>query len=442
MTDMMRVWDSISYMAELIAACLIFMIPLRKRKDFALRTGAASCIFLLGSWTVNAHLRIPPSGALYLVYWAAYLLLSVGYVWICLGGRLLQAVYCAVFACAVQHIAYDVYLIYTILGGENYIIFVLIFAAVYSVSYCFIARKIPDNGRVAVSRRSLFPIATLIVLVWVLSIMDDSFIAGFESGAWHRVIYRIIDALCCIYVLWVQISQKELLRLQRELAGIDSALRTQRQQYEMTGDTIENINRKCHDLKHQIRELRKMDDGEEREAYLKDLENDIMIYDTALQTGNRALDVVLMEKALFCKNHGIDWTCMADGSRLGFMRVEDIYAIFGNALDNAVRAVMDLEDKAKRVISVKVLAQDSILVIQIQNYYEGRLSFDRGLPVTTKKDKRDHGYGMKSIRYTAEKYNGTITVSGENQIFTLQILVPVPEAQRPVQKDPEKQETG
>lgn len=429
MINMMRLWDSISYMAELIAACLIFMTPLRKRKDFPLRTAAASCIFLLGSWAVNAHLRIPPSGTLYLVYWAAYLLLSVGYVWLCLGGSPVQAVYCAVFACAVQHIAYDVYLIYTILGGGNYIIFVLIFAAVYGVSYWFIARKIPDNGRVTVSRRSLFPIVTLIVLVWILSIMDDSFIAGFESGAWHRVIYRIIDALCCIYVLWVQISQKELLRLQRELAGIDSALRTQREQYEMTGDTIENINRKCHDLKHQIRELRKMDDGEEREAYLKDLENDIMIYDTALQTGNHALDVVLMEKALFCKNHDIDWTCMADGSRLGFMRTEDIYAIFGNALDNAIRAVLELEEKAKRVISVKVLAQDSILVIQIQNYYEGRLRFEGGLPVTTKKDKRDHGYGMKSIRYTAEKYNGTITVSGENQIFTLQILVPVPEDQ-------------
>ena len=429
MINMMRLWDSISYMAELIAACLIFMTPLRKRKDFPLRTAAASCIFLLGSWAVNAHLRIPPSGTLYLVYWAAYLLLSVGYVWLCLGGRLLQAVYCAVFACAVQHIAYDIYLIYTILGGGNYIIFVLIFAAVYGVSYWFIARKIPDNGRVTVSRRSLFPIVTLIVLVWILSIMDDSFIAGFESGAWHRVIYRIIDALCCIYVLWVQISQKELLRLQRELAGIDSALRTQREQYEMTGDTIENINRKCHDLKHQIRELRKIDDGEEREAYLKDLENDIMIYDTALQTGNRALDVVLMEKALFCKNHDIDWTCMTDGTRLGFMRTEDIYAIFGNALDNAIRAVLELEEKAKRVISVKVLAQDSILVIQIQNYYEGRLRFEGGLPVTTKKDKRDHGYGMKSIRYTAEKYNGTITVSGENQIFTLQILMPVPEDQ-------------
>ena len=57
------------------------------------------------------------------------------------------------------------------------------------------------------------------------------------------------------------------------------------------------------------------------------------------------------------------------------------------------------------------------------------MGFERCIPCHTKKDKRDHGYGMKIIRYTAEKYNGTITVSGENQIFTLQILVPVPEDQ-------------
>ena len=195
----------------------------------------------------------------------------------------------------------------------------------------------------------------------------------------------------------------------------------------MTEDTIENINRKCHDLKHQIRELRNLSDDQEREEYLDELENDIMIYDTALQTGNRALDIVLMEKALYCKNHGINWTCMADGSKLGIMKVEDIYAIFGNALENAIHAVMDLKDEMKRVISVKIISQNSILVIQIQNYYSGALRFENGLPVTTKKNKRDHGYGMKSIRYTAEKYNGTITVNTGEGIFTLQILIPIPE---------------
>lgn len=424
---MLEIWNNISYIVELLLSCILFLIPLRKKRGFAVRTGLAAFGFVLAVGLLNARLTIPSVSILSFIYWAAYIFLCVLFVWICMDGGLLRAVYCAFFACAVQHIAYDGYLIYTILGGKSYFVMVLIFAVTYGVAYWFVARKLPEQGSFTVSRRSLFPIVTIIALVWVLSIMDDSFIAGFESGAWHRVIYRIIDALCCVYVLWVQINQKELLRLQGELAGINSALRTQKEQYEMTGETIESINRKCHDLKHQIRALRDMKDGKEREAYLDDLENDIMIYDTALKTGNRALDVVLMEKALFCKNHNIDWTCMADGSRLGFMRVEDIYAIFGNALDNAIRAVLELSHKEKRVISVKVIAQDNILVIQIQNYYESKLEFEGGLPLTTKEDKGEHGYGMKSIRYTAEKYNGTITVGAENQIFTLQILIPVPE---------------
>ena len=116
---------------------------------------------------------------------------------------------------------------------------------------------------------------------------------------------------------------------------------------------------------------------------------------------------------------------MADGTKLDFMKLEDIYAIFGNALDNAIAAVLDLKEPEKRVISVKIINQNSLLMIQIQNYYENKLHFEGGLPVTTKKNKRDHGYGMKSIRYTAEKYNGTITVNGEGNIFMLQILIPV-----------------
>lgn len=45
--------------------------------------------------------------------------------------------------------------------------------------------------------------------------------------------------------------------------------------------------------------------------------------------------------------------------------------------------------------------------------------------MTTKHDRQEHGYGMKSIRHIAEKYGGTITVDAKDQIFTLQILIPL-----------------
>ena len=420
---MLEFWNKISYMVELLVACMIFIIPIKMNITAICRSFLMAVLFITLAYIVNLNWNSSSSGFFYVMYWSAYYMVAGIFVWICMGGGFLRAAYVAIFACAVQHIAYDIYLIYSILVGIHYMVIVAIYIIVYGIAYFLFARKMADGNGITVSKKSLFPIMTIFVLVWVLSLMDDSYIVGFESGAMHRVIYRIIDALCCSYVLWVQISQRELMRLQTELSGINAALRLQKQQYEMTEDTIENINQKCHDLKHQIRALRNMSDDREREEYLDELENDIMIYDTALQTGNKALDIVFMEKALFCKNHEINWTCMADGTKLDFMKVEEIYAIFGNALDNAIHAVLNLEDKMKRVISVKMIAQNNIIVIQIQNYYNEKLKFENGLPVTTKKNRQDHGYGMKSIRYTAEKYNGTITVKAEHEVLTLQILI-------------------
>ena len=86
---------------------------------------------------------------------------------------------------------------------------------------------------------------------------------------------------------------------------------------------------------------------------------------------------------------------------------------------------MELKDPDKKIISVKIITQKNLNVIQIQNYYDASLQFEQGLPLTTKKNKQEHGFGMKSIRHIAEKYNGTLTVKAENQIFMVQILIPV-----------------
>lgn len=422
---MMELWDKISYMVQILSACMIFAIPARKKEHFVVWAGGAAMIWILCSYFVNLHYGVPVNGAFPFTYWAFYIVVCIIYAKLILDATWQQAAYCAVCGCGMQHIAFDIYLIYQILGGKNVVVSFLIYVAIYLLFYQFFAKKLPEKGEFAASRQALFPIVTIILLVWILSILDNSVIPGFEAGVWHRVIYRIIDGLCCFYVLWVQINQKEKMSLQRELDGINSAWRQQKKQYQVTSETIDSINRKCHDLKHQIRALKNITDEQEKEEYFNEIENDIMIYDTALNTGNKALDTVMMEKGLFCKNHRIQWSCMADGTKLDFMKLEDIYAIFGNALDNAIEAVLDLKEPEKRVISVKIINQNDLLMIQIQNYYECPLQFEGGLPITTKKNKRDHGFGMKSIRYTAEKYNGTITVRANENIFMLQVLIPV-----------------
>ena len=96
-----------------------------------------------------------------------------------------------------------------------------------------------------------------------------------------------------------------------------------------------------------------MQESPERDAYFAEAERAIMIYDTRIDTGNKALNTVLMEKGLYCQSHDIQLTCMPSGDSLDFMQVADIYALFGNALDNAINATMELNDPSKRVINVR-----------------------------------------------------------------------------------------
>jgi uncharacterized protein YihD (DUF1040 family) len=430
---MWKIWVDNSYMVQILFACILFIIPAKKRNHFPVVITCSVIGMLLLSYLLSAFYEVPETGELAFSYWIIYILCAIVFVWINMRCSVVEALYCGICSCGLQHIAFDFYMLVQLsrhkvdpipsVGTAG--IYVMIYLVVYLAGYRWFVRKLADHGHYEVGRDSVVPLVTMILLVWVISIMELSSIEGFESGIYSHILYRIMDALCCFYVLWVQISHKEKVALNRELAGIHTAAKQQQAQYKMTSETIESINRKCHDLKHQIRLLKKTTDEKALQDYLDEIEDDIMIYDTALETGNRALDTVLMEKGLFCKNHDIQWSCMVDGTKLDFMKIEDIYAIFGNALENAVTAVMQIASPQKRVISVKILEQNQLLMIQIQNYYEGQLNFEKGLPLTTKKNKSEHGYGMKSIRYTAEKYDGIVTVQAKNNIFMLQILIPV-----------------
>lgn len=430
---MWKIWVDNSYMVQILFACILFIIPAKKRNHFPAVITCSVIGMLLLSYLLSAFYEVPETGELAFSYWIIYILCAIVFVWINMRCSVVEALYCGICSCGLQHIAFDFYMLVQLsrhkvdpipsVGTAG--IYVMIYLVVYLAGYRWFVRKLADHGHYEVGRDSVVPLVTMILLVWVISIMELSSIEGFESGIYSHILYRIMDALCCFYVLWVQISHKEKVALNRELAGIHTAAKQQQAQYKMTSETIESINRKCHDLKHQIRLLKKTTDEKALQDYLDEIEDDIMIYDTALETGNRALDTVLMEKGLFCKNHDIQWSCMVDGTKLDFMKIEDIYAIFGNALENAVTAVMQIASPQKRVISVKILEQNQLLMIQIQNYYEGQLNFEKGLPLTTKKNKSEHGYGMKSIRYTAEKYDGIVTVQAKNNIFMLQILIPV-----------------
>lgn len=228
--------------------------------------------------------------------------------------------------------------------------------------------------------------------------------------------------LAALYAYQAQIKSS---RVRQELQAIQNILQSQYVQYKQAQRTVDLINYRYHDLKNHIIALRTGTDDSGKNEYLDKLEQEIQEYEALNKTGNQVLDTLLTSKNLRCMEHKIEMTCVVDGALFDFMDVMDICSIFGNALDNAIESELKIKDYGKRMIHVAAFSEKSFLIIRFDNYYEGDISFEKGLPVTSKAEKSIHGYGLKSLRYTVHKYKGEVQIDAKDNWFSLRVLIPL-----------------
>ena len=297
--------------------------------------------------------------------------------------------------------------------------------AVFVPCHLLVGRKISSEGLSQVEDRSMLAMMAVVSLVVIGFDLTIKLLGEQGLALGYVVVLRLFHALACVFTLAMEYVLLYRRHLEQDMAATERLLAERERQYRMSRENIEAINIKCHDIKHQIRSLAgrgaTVDAG-----VLDDIEREVNVYDSAVETGNEALDTILTEKSLVCEQRGITLTCVADGSALTRLAPADLYALFGNALDNAIEAVSALDDAARRSISLTVRAVVGVAAIHVENYVAAapRFSAD-GLPETTKGDRANHGFGTRSMRAIAERYGGTLSAGCEGGVFRLDVMIPL-----------------
>jgi len=304
----------------------------------------------------------------------------------------------------------------------------VVYLAAFAIAYVVESRHFRPSQPLDVTGRDVASAAAIALVTFGMS--NLSFLNAstpFSGRLGFEIFYiRTLVDLCGFVALYAQQGQRLQQHAKGELKAIDEILRSQHQQYLQSKRSIERVNRKYHDLKHQVGVIRAEVDPGKQASYLDELEATIKDVDTQSKTGSSVLDVILTTKHLECVERDVDLTCVADGSLLGFMTVMDVSALFGNALDNAIDGASRVEDPEKRLVKMALFARDELVVMTFENYFDGEVRTEDGQVVTRRSDRDRHGYGLKSLRYTAEKYGGSMTVRTDGDWFVVRILVPLP----------------
>lgn len=294
---------------------------------------------------------------------------------------------------------------------------VLLTAAVYIAVYFLLVRKVAH-------KKSCLGYVHLYIMSFVSVLVTNTLFAILRRGGMLNEYTYVILAICCLLALLYQFSSFKRANLDEEIVTIEKLLYYEQKQHNLSQETIDLINLKCHDLKKQVTALRELL-GDRADEVLGETEKAITVYENMVNTGNKNLDLVILEEKNYCGKYGVSIDVMADGEQLDFMAPADIYSLFSNALNNAIESVMD-EEEAHRQIRMKVHRNGEYVCIEIVNYCSRTLEFKNGRPVTSKGDLKFHGYGIRSMEYIVDKYGGNMVINFEKKMFTVKIIIKKP----------------
>lgn len=292
---------------------------------------------------------------------------------------------------------------------------ILSYTLIYSCYFLVFIKLIKKNDVNNLSNN----IVTLVSFVAILVVNILSMYAQQSKDDVGFISARIYAMIACFFILAVQYNIFHTRKLNNEKELLEQTLKFQDEKFNSSKETMELINIKCHDLKHAIESLKDTCSTPSQIERLNDLSVTVDIYDSKIKTDNPVLDMVLSEKSLVCKQNNIRLVPIIDGTLLSFMENNDVYSLFENALENAIKALKE-EKEQYRSIFINVIKKNNATVIKIENYCSKQIDFEDGLP-KSKDDNRFHGYGTKSIEYIANKYNGQVVFRYKDNVFSVTI---------------------
>ena len=275
------------------------------------------------------------------------------------------------------------------------------------------ARLMPDEGLYRIGPRQLLS-AGLLGGMFVFQFFALMSTLQNTGVGLVLVAPAFLTQLYCLTLLYLQTELFKKSAMQKEMDTLNLLYERQRQQYQIARQNVQIINRKCHELKVQIADLRRMAPNAALQQSLNEAEAAARQYDASTQTGSEVLDVVLTEKSMLCEAHHISINNVADGTCLHFMDPADLYALFANALDHAIELTRKLPEPEKRMIDLLVCRRQGFAVLNI---------------ISAVPDGPDPGREtcdeLKIIKRIIQKYNGFLTTESNGGFFAIKAVFPV-----------------
>ena len=236
------------------------------------------------------------------------------------------------------------------------------------------------------------------------------------------IISLVLLIISNIMIFYIVDREYELISTKEQLKASKALLENQKQYYEDIFQSQKEIRKTRHDLKNifiaMLGELNAGRINETKQLVQNKLAEMEQYIDVSNSTNNM-IDSVVYSKFVYAKQNQIKLEIHKNTDRPIKIDHLDLAVLIANILDNAIEATMQVPNN--KHISFSLITDNDNIVILTQNPTVNDI--DTTHLMTTKKDKKHHGFGLMSVKSIAQKYNGNYVFECADGIFTSTIVL-------------------
>lgn len=238
--------------------------------------------------------------------------------------------------------------------------------------------------------------------------------------------FIILFLVLMLYIYQLGYSKEENIRLLEE----QKIYELERTEFNSLSETTERLRKMKHDMQiyvDAINVLAKDKKWDELIAYTEQYHNTLATTQSAIATGNIAIDCILTAKLDYAEKHGIKTEYYIMAPENFPLDSVELSSILGNIWNNSIEAGerLIISDPTEHpYIYFYIKPYQNMILIHIENNYDGVIKGSIDGDILSVKQGKEHGLGIRLVKELVEKADGVLQITSDNKIFSVHIMIP------------------
>ena len=288
------------------------------------------------------------------------------------------------------------------------------------------SKKTDQFLEISIKKSVVLKLTALLITTITIMFLVLNLYTKYQEEANNINVLALCLSIFCILAISIYNDILKQAEEQMEISLINQQKQMQYRYNKSIEESIEEMRYLRHDISKHITSIAwyvRNEEYDKLNEYISDISLPLEKSSEIIMVGNAEVSALLSVKLKEAEKNDIVVNIKSNIKEEIVIKPADLSILLGNIMDNAIEACLKVHEM-QSIIDLTIQTKSGYLLIDCINSFDSKNLIKEGLNLlTNKRNRKDHGLGLKIIKRIVETYEGYMDYSIEEDKFVFNVTI-------------------